>query len=117
MIRKEQYLQAKQIIEEYEAKDNYPSFWYMRDGHSFIKITGDDINEVKINFIKTAKENPYGMVCPVIIMKEDKELRRVGQPCHVDGKGNVDISKWLTQILKEECIRNYKIRGTTNNNK
>ena len=110
MKTKKEYLQAKQIIEEYEATDNYPSFWYMRDGFSFIRITGKNIKDVKNNFIKVAKENPYGMVCPVTIMKEEKELRRVGQPCHVDGRGNVDISEWFKEILKEECIRNYNTK-------
>lgn len=80
------------------------SFWFMRDNHTFIKLTGTTITEIKNKAILTSRENPYGMVCPVIILEGDKEIKRVGSCCHVDGNGNVDLSGWEKDVKKENII-------------
>jgi dUTP pyrophosphatase len=93
------------------VRPNYvPSFWYMKDDHTFIKPKGNNLDEIKKDLLRIAKAHPYGMVCPVIIMTEDsqEEVKRVGPSAHVNGDGNVDLSKWYEEILKEDCIKNYK---------
>ena len=84
-----------------------PSFWFMRDNHTFYKPEGKNLNEVKKDLVKTAKENPYGMVCRVIILEGEKEIRRVGESCHVDGNGNFDIDKWYNSVREDEVVRGY----------
>ena len=86
-----------------------PSFWFMRDNHTFCKPNGKNLDEIKADLLRIAKENPYGMVCPVIILrgKKECEIRRVGIAAHVDGKGNVDLSKWYEEIIKDAVVRSY----------
>lgn len=85
-----------------------PSFWFMTDALTFIKPKGNNLQEIVDDLHKIAKENKYGMVCPVVILsKKGKELKRVGRACHVDGKGNVNTVEWLSEILKVKCVRLY----------
>ena len=85
-----------------------PSFWFMTDALTFIKPNGNNLQEIVDDLHKIAKENKYGMVCPVVILsKKGKELKRVGRACHVDGKGNVNTVEWLSEILKVKCVRLY----------
>ena len=85
----------------------HPSFYFMRDNHTFIKLQGKSANEVKQHALEVAKENPYGMVCSVSISQGEKEMRRVGECCHVDKNGNVDLRNWWDEIMKEDCVRCY----------
>lgn len=86
-----------------------PSFWFMKDNHLFCKPKGNNIEEIKTDMLRIAKENPYGMVCPVIILKgkKEREIRRVGTATHVDSNGNVDLSKWYDEIIKDKVVRSY----------
>ena len=85
-----------------------PSFWFMTHAYGFIKPKGNNLLEIVDDLCKIAKDNKYGMICPVIILsKKGKELRRVGNPCHVDNKGNVDTKEWLSEIMKVKCVRLY----------
>ena len=85
----------------------HPSFWFMRDNHTFIKLKGKNAKEVKQHALEVAKENAYGMICPVRILQGEKELHSVGECCHVDKDGNVDLKKWWDDIMKEDCVRCY----------
>jgi hypothetical protein len=108
MITSEKYYsEAKQIINEYKNPSIRPSFWFMKENHTFIKLTGKTVEEIRKHALDVAKENKYGMVCPVSILYGDKELRRVGECCHVDGNGNVNLDKWYNEIIQEDCIRLY----------
>ena len=86
-----------------------PSFWFMRDNHTFCKPIGKNLDEIKTDLLRIAKENPYGMVCPVIILrgKKEREIKRVGTSAHVDGNGNVDLSKWYDEIIKDDVVQSY----------
>lgn len=86
-----------------------PSFWFMRDNHTFIPLIGENLLEIQKQAIKIAKENPYGMLCPVTILKGDEELRRVGKSCHADKKGNIVLDEWYNEVVKEDCVRYYGI--------
>jgi hypothetical protein len=91
------------------------SFWFMRDNHTFIKPKGRKLNRIAKEMLRIAKDNPYGMLCPVTLLIGNKELSRVGLPVHVDSKGNVDIDKWINSIKGEHSfdeigiVETYKI--------
>lgn len=107
-----EYAKNQGTLEKLEDKPKklYPVFWYMRDDHSFCRPEGKNLEEIKENFIKLAKDNPYGMICKVIIINEDEneEERRVGENAHVDHEGNVDIDFWYESVRYDEIVRNYK---------
>jgi len=88
--------------------DMRPSFWFMRDDHTFIKPSGKNVEEIRQSLINIAKENPYGMVCSVIIVKGNKEIRRVGPTVHVDGNGNVDLTNWCGEIMNDDVVRIFE---------
>ena len=92
------------------SKENIerPSFWFMTDAHTFIKPRGNNLQEIVDDLHKIAKENKYGMICPVTIFnKKGKELKRVGGACNVDDKGCVNTVEWLSKITKVKCVRLY----------
>lgn len=91
-----------------KTNTEYPSFWFMRDNQTFTKPVGKNIKEITKSLTEIAKENPYGMVTKVTILKDEEELRRVGVNCHVSANGDVDLTKWLEEVMKEDCIHNYK---------
>jgi len=78
------------------------AFWFMTDGHGFIKPKGKSIDKVKKSLLDIAKTNPYGMICPVGIFENGKELKRIGKCCHVDDKGNVNLDGWADIIEAKE---------------
>lgn len=87
-----------------------PSFWFMKDDHTFIKPRGNNLEEIKNDLLRIAKKNPYGMICSVIIMEDYvKELRRVGKNAHVNEHGNVDLSEWYREVSKDDVINNYQL--------
>lgn len=85
------------------------SFYFMRDNHTFIKINPSSLESLKEILIKTAKENPYGMICPVTIGDKttNKEIRRTGSCCHVDQFGNCDIDSWFRTIQDDVDIKHF----------
>ncbi len=106
----EKYAEANKLMNEREKLKTIlkPSFWFMTCRHTFIRPKGSNIQEIKDDFIKIAKENPYGMVCPVTILQNDREIASIGENCHVDENGYVDLEKWFLDIQKEDCIKHYK---------
>ena len=83
----------------------HPSFWFMKDNHTFIKPKGNNLKEITVDLLKIAKNNPYGMVCPVIILQGEEEIRRVGEGCSVDENGVVELTAWLRKIKKDEIVK------------
>jgi hypothetical protein len=91
--------------DEAEIKNNTClSFWFMKDDHTFIKLEGKNISEIKQNALDVAKRNPYGMVCPVKILQGEKELYSIGPSCHVDSRGNLDLEQWWIDVTKVDCL-------------
>jgi uncharacterized radical SAM superfamily Fe-S cluster-containing enzyme len=62
-------------------KEYYLSFWFMCDNHTFIKPKSKKIEEIKEEFIKISKNNPYGIVCSVTIIdkKTKKDIGKIGR--------------------------------------
>lgn len=72
-------------------------FYYMHDNHTFSPLTGGCLDEIIEHGNMIRAKSPWGMLCPVIIMDGDKEVRRVGVPAHCHGFDKED-SEWLQQI-------------------
>ncbi len=107
IIQDLKYKIAKKIVDKYEQKLVTPSFWFMRDNHTFTQPKGKNINEIKQSLIEIAKKNSCGMVCGVTILEEGKPERSVGENYHVDKDGNVNLDKWYEEVIKEKCVLNY----------
>lgn len=82
------------------------SFWVMTDGHQFIKLEGSTLKEIKDLAIKTCKENPWGMLCRPIILRNGKEIKRVGENEPVTNNGGVNIKRWFKSVKNDEDIKN-----------
>ena len=83
-----------------------PKFWFMRDNHTFIELRGTNIYEVMSDAKKVSKLNPYGMVCPVILLDGEKE-NRIGIMANVDEDGKVNLDEWYNKIKDEAVIQNF----------
>jgi hypothetical protein len=84
------------------------SFWFMYDNHTFYKPVGDTLEEILYDLSCHAKKNPYGMICPVIVLKDGKEIKRIGNAVHIDGNGKAkDYDKWYDAIHGDSDIVNY----------
>ncbi len=80
------------------------SYWFMCDGHTFIKPQKKSLKKVAKEMVTIAKNNPYGMVCPVTVLKDGEEIGRIGKPVHVDKDGNVNIQEWIDSIVGEHNL-------------
>ena len=84
-----------------------PHFWYMRDNHTFDSPVGNSLHQILDSLDAIAKSNPYGMVCPVILVNDKKEEKRIGVPVHVDKDGNWDKQTWYNSIKDNPSINEY----------
>ncbi len=85
------------------------ALYYMYDNHTFVSLKG-----TLDRILETAKEaesrDHYGMVCEVILLNGDREIRRVGGCVHGRGsKGEEDfetrLDAWAKEIVKDEDVR------------
>ncbi len=85
------------------------ALYYMYDNHIFEPLRGT-LEQI----LKTAKEaesrDHYGMVCDVILLNGDREIRRVGGYVHGRGSKGVEnfetrLNAWSKEIVKDEAIR------------
>lgn len=75
------------------------SFWYMRDNHTFDKLYGTTLDDVLQAADSIETESSGGMLCPVLLLSKEKEIRRVG-PC-VHSRGTKDLKEyWNLGIAK-----------------
>jgi hypothetical protein len=84
-----------------KKKKKKVNFWFMRDNHTFKSIVGKDLREIALEYIRVAKENPYGIVCEAFI-----DNKRIGKSLHVDKHGDFNIKEYFGELLKDENIRN-----------
>jgi len=92
-------------LEKINQKGITLSFWFMQDMHLFIKVKVTTLNKIVKEYKILAKKHPHGMVCPVTILKDGKDLRRVGKSCHVTKDGKVQLSDWITSISNDIDIK------------
>lgn len=84
-----------------------PSFYFMKENKTFIRIEGNSLDEIKKKMIRVANENPYGMICSTIISSQKKELTRIGGCHHVDKHGNFDVTLWMKQFYENDFLKSY----------
>lgn len=116
-LTRDEFMSGEAGIIWFDAKTNtisfkedvsvQPSFWFMRDNQTFCKPNGKNFEEIKNDLIKIASENPYGMICPVIIRMNDIEVRRVGEMVYVDKDGKFDIDSWYNSIKNDDAIIDF----------
>ena len=82
------------------------SFYYMRDNFTSIKLTGKTPKEIAEKAREHAKNNPYGMLCPAIVLSGKKELRRVGGHVHANRELK-DTAEWERLIQDDLDITVY----------
>lgn len=83
------------------------SFWFMRDNHTFIKFFGRSLEDVVGKAVKISSENPYGMVCGVKIIENGNETGQIGENCHVNKEGIVDLSNWIESLKTNSVSQKY----------
>lgn len=91
-------------------------FWWMNDNHTFIKLTGKNLEDIVKHAEDCRQRDPYGSLCPVIVMSEEtggksietRELRRVGKMCHAQkdntDKWNGDLMSWKKAVTEDPEI-------------
>jgi hypothetical protein len=77
----------------------------MHDNHTFTRLTGD-IDEVIAKASKLGVESTYGMLCPIIVLRDDgSEVRRVGKSAHATvGFDEVSMEAWRTAVLADHDV-------------
>ena len=68
-------------------------FYYMHDDHTFTKLHGTTLDEILAHADEVESTSSYGMLCQVILMRGDKEVRRVGGAAH-SGSSKDPKDKW-----------------------
>jgi len=89
---------------------NRVSCWGMYDAHLFHRFEGLTPEEIAEKW-KTHKDPKYGktMLCPVIVLEGDKEIRRVGPAVHhEDG-----LPKWLSACNADPDIPRLLAAGAS----
>lgn len=90
----------------------------MFDDHTFRKLTGT-LDEILDGVRKAQSEDHWGMLCPVIVLCGNKELRRVGPFVHGGGSKGKDVfedglMEWKQEILQDADVRRLISNGKTN---
>jgi hypothetical protein len=60
------------------------SLWYMTDDHTFRRPKAKSIDELIEGWRRDIKHDSGLMLCPVIVLCSDKEVRRVGEAVHAN---------------------------------
>ena len=102
----------RKIIAVDKSDDNTPdrvSFYYMHDNHTFSPLGGYTLDEIVYCCNKIRANSPCGMLCPPILLKGDREIRRVGEPVHCQGLEKseqwfLDIARWKEEIKKDADV-------------
>lgn len=82
-----------------ENSENVPdraSVWYMHDNHTFTRL-GGGVEAILREARRLGKESPYGMLCPVTLLRGDKEIRRLKRCVHAR-KELGDTAEWEAEV-------------------
>jgi hypothetical protein len=86
------------------------SFYYMHDRHCFTKLHGDTIDEIIAHANRVRAEDHGGMLCPVVVSENGKEVRRIALGAHCRGLDNDEhwqreVSRWRHEVLADPDAR------------
>lgn len=96
-----------------DRRPNKVSCWAMYDCHAFTRLRGTTVDELIDHWKRLCdKPDEYGQpsLCPIIVMEDDKEIRRVGEMVFPhDGyrsKAKIadDISRFRQEALADPDI-------------
>ena len=83
----------------------------MYDNHSFIKFSAENVDELLGKWRKTLRDSGDCSLCPVIVIADDKEVRRVGKMLHPDysrggivPKSEAEVEKFRWELLNDPDI-------------
>ncbi len=85
------------------------SCWWMYDCQAFHKLSGDTVADVVREWREICEReatDKYGgpdMLCPVIVMDGDRELRRVGKSVH-GLKDKANLALWIAACESDADI-------------
>ena len=87
-----------------DEKPDGIKFYYMRDNHTFARLSGKTLDEILDNADAIAAESPCGMLCPPTLSLGGKEIRRLKAVAHAPCCSS-DDSKWLAgkNAWRKEC--------------
>lgn len=74
----------------YVSDEQHPDtvkFYFMHDNHTFTRLYGTSLDEVLAHAdeVEASEDGSYGMLCPPILLRGTKEVRRSGAPAHARG--------------------------------
>jgi hypothetical protein len=86
-----------------DTKPNQIRFYYMHDNHAFSRLKGQTPKQIIEHCNEIRKTSYYGMLCPIILLLDDKEIRRVGVSAHCPGPNNDaewkhNVAEWAKSI-------------------
>lgn len=99
------------IIKQDCVEDHFEArFYYMHDNHTFTRLYGTTVDEILKEADRVESSSSYGMLCPVILMRGNKEVRRVGTSVHSGSRNDTKI-KWNEgkEIWKKEVLADNDI--------
>jgi len=68
----------------------------MHDNHTFSRL-GGGVETILREARRLGEESPYGMLCPVTLLRGDKEIRRLKKCVHAR-KELGDTSEWEEEV-------------------
>lgn len=89
-----------------EAAPNRIHFYYMHDNHCFTRLYGTTLTEITNKCTAVRNESPWGMLCPPILLHDNKEIRRIQYRVHCSGRDkdnewNRDLQKWRDELAQD----------------
>jgi hypothetical protein len=96
-----------------ECKPDSISFFWMNDNHTFIRMKGNNLDEIIEHAKQLNNEYPYGMLCPPTLLRNDMDFYRIGKCVHAGEQFSRNTRKWKREIEQDEnamqLIREGKI--------
>lgn len=88
---------------------NRMGIYYMHSNHSFTKLKGQTLEKIIEHLTEIRKTSYYGMLCPIILSRDDKEIRRIGPPVHCCGSDQNNrwesgVADWVRIVKADEDV-------------
>lgn len=85
------------------------SCWFMHDNHTFTRLNATTIAELVEEARGIAKRRSYGSLCPVTVMRGEREVRQVGPMVHFHELGDAGdpkaVAEWIAACESDPDIR------------
>lgn len=93
---------VRYVPENQEPVPDRASFWYMHDNHTFSRLTGT-VEEIVAAAREWAKKSPWGMLCPVTLLRGEKEIRRLKKCVHAQRELG-DTTEWEAEVRSDADV-------------